>query len=104
MTLAELKMLLETTRLSVAFDHFPTAQELPYMVYIVTDNNIFPADNGVYDISPQIQVELYTELKDEGTEAIVETALNSVPFVYAKEEGYLTDERMYMVTYRFTLR
>ena len=32
MTLDELKILLETTQLPVAFDHFKTEQTLPYLI------------------------------------------------------------------------
>lgn len=104
MTLSEFSTLLATTGLPVAFDHFPTPQSLPYIVYVVIENNQFEADNTVYHSSPQIQVELYTQYKSEGTEQILETVLKSVPFTFTKDEGYLTDERMYMVTYQFTLR
>lgn len=103
MTLAELKSLLETSHLPVAFDHFVAEQTLPYLVYIVADNNNFPADDKAFYTAPQIQLELYTNLKNETTEGTVETILNSVPFFYTKAEGYLPDEQMYMVTYQFTL-
>lgn len=103
MTLAELNTLLATSNLPVAFDHFKTPQMLPYLVYIVISNDNFPADNGVYYTHPEIQLELYSELKDIETETTVENILNSVPFFYTKDEGYLTDERMYMVTYQFSL-
>ncbi len=103
MTLAELKDLLATSNLPVAFDHFKTPQMLPYLVYIVTANDNFPADNGVYHSHPEIQLELYTELKEADTETAVESILNAVPFFYTKDEGYLTDDRMYMVTYQFSL-
>lgn len=105
MTLAELKTLLSTNtaEIPVAFDHFKTAQSLPYMIYIVTGNDNFAADNGAYYKDSVIQLELYTELKSETTEAVVEAVLDSVPFFYSKDEGYLDDEQMYMVTYRFVL-
>lgn len=103
MTLAELKTLLATSKLPVAFDHFKTAQNLPYLVYIVADNDSFSADNGTFYIHPLIQLELYTENKNESTEATIESILDSVPFFYEKAEGYLTDEQMYMVTYNFVL-
>lgn len=103
MTLAELNTLLAASNLPVAFDHFNTPQMLPYLVYIVTTNDNFPADNQVYHSHPEIQLELYTELKDAEIENMVEGILNTVPFFYTKDEGYLTDERMYMVTYQFNL-
>lgn len=103
MTLEELNTLLKTTKLPVAFDHFKTEQELPYLVYIVTGNNNFPADNRMYHTDAVIQLELYTLFKSEDTESTVESVLDGVPFFYTKTEGYLPDEQMYMVTYQFTL-
>ena len=103
MTLEELKDLLDTTDLPVAFDHFRTEQALPYLVYIVTGDTVFAADNSAYYTAPVIQLELYTAYKSETTEGAVETVLQSVPFFYTKAEGYLPDEQMYMVTYTFTL-
>ena len=71
MTLKELKELLETSQMPVAFNHFKTAQKLPYIVYIIADNNQLAADNVVYHSDPFIQVELYTERKDMDSEATV---------------------------------
>lgn len=102
MTLKELKELLETSQMPVAFNHFKTAQKLPYIVYIIADNNQFAADNVVYHSDPEIQVELYTERKDMASETTVESLISPL-FFYTKEEGYLPDEQMYLVTYRFTL-
>lgn len=102
MTLKELKELLETSQMPVAFNHFKTAQKLPYIVYIIADNNQLAADNVVYHSDPFIQVELYTERKDMDSEATVESLIGPLYF-YMKEEGYLPDEQMYLVTYRFTL-
>lgn len=103
MTLEEFINLFNGTHLPIAFDHFKVSQKLPYLVYIVTTNTTFPADNKVYHLHPTIQLELYMELKTEETEQEVEAILDSVPFVYTKDEGYLTDEQMYMVTYQFDL-
>ena len=102
MTLKELKTLLETSQMPVAFNHFKTAQKLPYIVYIIADNNQLAADNVVYHSDPFIQVELYTERKDMDSETTVESLIGPL-FFYTKEEGYLPDEQMYLVTYRFTL-
>lgn len=103
MTLAELKTLLSTNtaQIPVAFDHFATAQSLPYMIYIVTANDNFAADDSVYYTHPHIQLELYTESKNQTLETVVEATISD--FFYQKDEGYLTDEKMYMVTYQFVL-
>ena len=101
MTLEELHTLLSATEIPVAMDHFLTSQPLPYMVYIIPNDDTFPADNSTYHISPIIQVELYSIKKDQELETTVETALAG--FYFTKQEGYLDDEQMYMVTYQFAL-
>lgn len=102
MTLEEFVALFDDQSIPIAFDHFKTAQNLPYLVYIIADNDNLSADNVVYHTTPQIQLELYSETKDTDNEEAVEDIIGS--FFYEKNEGYLTDEQMYMVTYRFILR
>lgn len=94
---------LSSLGLPVAFDHFEVAQELPYIVYIVTDSNDFAADNIAYFASDNVQIELYTVKKDKQRELAVEALLTSYGVYFAKSEGYLSDEQMYMVTYQVTI-
>lgn len=101
MTLEEFKTLLERTTLPCAFDHFKTPQSLPYLIYLVTENSEFSADNVNYHTDPVIQVELYTEIKNQTLEETVENVLGG--FFFTKDEGYLSDEQMYLVTYQLTL-
>lgn len=102
MTLEEFVNLFDGTQVPIAFDHFKTAQKLPYMVYTIISNNNMPADDKVYYTTPQIQLELYSVSKNPTLETTVENVLDG--FFYEKDEGYLFDEQMYMVTYQFTLR
>lgn len=102
MTLEEFVNLFDGTQVPIAFDHFKTAQKLPYMVYTIISNNNMPADDKVYYTTPQIQLELYSASKNPTLETTVENVLDG--FFYEKDEGYLFDEQMYMVTYQFTLR
>ena len=102
MTLSEFVGLFEECGMPIAFDHFKTPQALPYMIYIVTDNEEMAADNKTFHYDPVLQLELYTEQKDMDKEATVEGIISD--FFYTKEEGYLDDEQMYMVAYRFVLQ
>lgn len=102
MTLAEFVDLFEHCGIPIAFDHFATEQSLPYMVYIISANDQFAADNITYHSDPEIQLELYTEQKDSTSEATVEGLISG--FYFTKEEGYLDSEQMYMVAYRFVLQ
>ncbi len=102
MTLEDFVAMFENVGMPIAFDHFKTAQKLPYLVYIVSANDQFAADNKTFHSVPVLQLELYTEQKDMEKETAVETIIDD--FFYTKEEEYLDDEQMYMVAYRFVLQ
>lgn len=99
MTLEELKTLLESTGLPVAYRAFPVgkAPDLPFICYLVEYSNNFDADNRVYCPINHITIELYTEFKSPESEALVETALQDI--CWEKTEDYLDDERCYEISY-----
>lgn len=99
MTLEELKALLESTGLPVAYRAFPVgkAPPLPFICYLVGYSNNFNADDRVYQPIDHISIELYTEYKDLTSEALVETALDGI--CWEKSEEYLDDERCYEIIY-----
>ena len=99
MTLEELKTLLESTGLPVAYRAFPVGQapDLPFICYLVEYSNNFDADNRVYHPINHISIELYTEFKNPDAEALVETALKDI--CWEKTEEYLDDERCYEILY-----
>lgn len=99
MTLEELKTLLESTGLPVAYRAFPVGQapDLPFICYLVEYSNNFDADNRVYYPINHITIELYTEFKSPESEALVETALQDV--CWEKTEEYLDDERCFEIVY-----
>lgn len=99
MTLEELKTLLESTGLPVAYRAFPVGQAppLPFICYLVDYSNNFDADNRVYHPIDHISIELYTEYKDPASETLVETALQNI--CWEKTEEYLDDERCYEILY-----
>lgn len=103
MTLAELKTLLETTKLPVTYEAWPIghAPALPVICYRVTGSNNFDADNKVYFPTQILDIELYTETKSPTTEETVEAALNSL--CWEKSEEYISDERMYQITYTINI-
>lgn len=99
MSLEEIKALLETTGLPVAYRAFPVgkAPPLPFICYLFSYTNNFDADDQVYQVINRITIELYTEEKDPETEALVETALAGL--CWEKSEEYLDDERCYEIIY-----
>lgn len=99
MSLEEIKALLATTGLPVAYRAFPAgnAPPLPFICYLLSYTNNFDADNRVYQVINRVTIELYTEAKDPATEALVETALDGI--CWEKSEEYLDDERCYEIIY-----
>lgn len=99
MSLEEIKNLLETTGLPVAYRAFPVgaAPPLPFVCYLFSNTNNFNADNAVYQVINRIIVELYTRSKDLEAETAVEAALKDL--CWEKSEEYLDDEQCYEIIY-----
>lgn len=99
MTLQEIKDLLESTGLPVAYSHFPVgnAPPLPFICYLEAGSNNFAADGAVYSSSKDLNIELYTKLKSPELEDKVETALSSI--FWEKSETYLDTEKCFQVLY-----
>ncbi len=107
MTLADIYSML--TNISgfkdkVAYRAFPKgeAPELPFICYLDTQTYNFVADNQVYSVIQEIDIELYSELKDTASEALIEAALAANSIVWEKYDEYLEDEKVYEVIYTFT--
>lgn len=99
MTLSELGAQLKTTGLPVVYHAWPENKvpPLPYICYLEAGSTNFAADGAVYCRITQVQVELYTKLKDPDTEKKVESALHS--FFWEKTETYLSTERCFQILY-----
>lgn len=89
MSLEEIKKLLETAGLPVAYRAFPVgnAPPLPFVCYLFSSTNNFNADDAVYQVINRISIELYTESKDLEAENAVEAALKGL--CWEKSEEYL---------------
>lgn len=89
----------------VSYYAFPEqeAPDLPFITYLETGSNNFAADNRVYYKGSQIDIELYTEHKDEATEGDVESALDAAELVWVKSDDYLEDENCWMIVYTITI-
>ena len=89
----------------VAYRAFPVgeAPELPFICYLETQTNNFMADNKVYQKIQEVDIELYTRLKDIASEALIEACLDSNSIVWEKYEEYITDEKMYQITYTINI-
>ena len=97
MTLKEVKERLESTGLPVAYNAFQTAQALPFIVFLNPGENSFGADGKVYYSAHEIRIELYTELRDTSSEALIEDAFADVFF--EKSTIYIDTEKCYETIY-----
>lgn len=101
MTLEDVKTLLESTGLPVAYRSFPEggAPALPFLCYYSPYTNNFAADGVAYAIINHVNVELYTQVKDPTTEGKVEAALTGAGIYWEKSETYLEDEKCFQILY-----
>ena len=101
MTYAEVSTMINSIGLPFAYYQFPegTDQACPFICFFFEGSNDLAADNTNYQRIRPLSIELYTDNKDFELEQTVETALNNAGLVYAREESYLNNERMYMVTF-----
>ena len=99
MSLEEIKKLLETTGLPVAYRAFPVgnAPPLPFVCYLFSSTNNFNADDVRFTRLSTASPLLYTESKDPEAENAVETALKDL--CWEKSEEYLDDEQCYEIIY-----
>ena len=92
---------LPVTHIEWEVGHVP---ELPYIIYREDSKSSFHADNKPYYLTKTITVELYSDYKDEKTEALLES------FFYAQnitlsnvEENFWAEEHLYEVSYEFEI-
>ena len=99
MTLEEIYETLQQLNLPIAYSHFKSPLEPPYLVYLVEDTQNFGADNRVYHHIENLVIELYTTKKDIVLEKNLETLLNEKELFYEKVEAYIESEKLYEVRY-----
>lgn len=97
-----LKAILDCTGFPVAYDHFISAPEIPFIVFSRATSPNFHADNRVYQRINRWEIYLCTELKDRAAEKVLENVLDmfEIPYV-CTEEYYIKDERLYQSVYEF---
>lgn len=101
MTMEDVKTLLESTGLPVAYRAFPEdgAPALPFVCYHTPYSANLAADGVAYATINHINVELYTQVKDSATEEKVEAALTQAGIYWEKSETYLEDEKCFQILY-----
>lgn len=101
MTEKEVYQMVKSVGLPAAYHHFEEGKspDPPFLVYLYPGTNNFSADGTVYQGVNQLDIELYTDIKDLEAEKRVEAVLKEHGFFYEKTETYLESEKMYEVLY-----
>lgn len=96
----DLKTLLDTLNISVAYNHFNTATNPPFIAYRRESTSNFGADGKVYQKINNYYVELYTKIKNPTLEESLESLFDSNGIYWEVEsETYIETEQMYEVVY-----
>jgi hypothetical protein len=108
MNLTELKSLLDQSGYPVTYSHFtPTKNNPvpapPYICYLVNNDPNFIADNKVFHKISDINIELYTVMKDLVTEAKLEKILDDNEIPYVSYEVFIDSEKIFQKTYEVRL-
>lgn len=82
----------------VAYDHFSTAQALPFAVYLFTEETD-GADSYKGVVWTDFKIELYSETRNIQLERKILSVFSDVKVT--TDCDYIKDERMYMTTFSF---
>ena len=99
MTIKQIETLLKTTGFPVAYHHFNKAPVTPYIVFIIPYTTSIKGDDKVLVKAKHLQVELYTDKKNEAAEETLENVLDSAELPYDKSEAYIESEKLYQIIY-----
>ena len=97
----ELVSMLMEAGLPLSYDHFAEGEspDPPFLVFLFPRTNHFIADDSVYQKITEVNVELYTDLKQPDVEEQVEAVLERHGVVYEKSEMWIPEEQLYEVLY-----
>lgn len=86
--------------LPVAYGHFTTDEELPFICLMGAGQDPFKADDTYYSRKDRTQIELYFKRKDPDLEASLESLLLDNQYLYTKsEDNYIESEDVYLIYY-----
>lgn len=105
MELSELREILESTGLPVAYYAFLANEtpEMPFLTYRENGSNNFAADGVVFFSVKRIQVDLFTKTKNIETERKLEAALTAAGVYWEKDDDHDDDERCHIITYEMEI-
>lgn len=88
-------------RLPFAYDHFMEGEspEPPFLVFLYPKADNFSADGIAYYKINQLDIELYTDMKQPELEETIEAVLLKYGIFYGKSEVWIESEKLYEVLY-----
>lgn len=97
----EVLKMVEEMRLPFAYDHFTEGEspEPPFLVFLYPKADNFAADGIAYYKINQLDIELYTDLKQPELEETIEAVLLKYGIFYGKSEVWIESEKLYEVLY-----
>ncbi|MCI8913896.1 MAG: hypothetical protein HFF38_07180 [Lawsonibacter sp.] len=101
MELHEIVSMLAELGIPLAYHHFAEGESPapPFLLYLSPGSDNFSADGRVYWKTAQLDVELYTDLKDPELEERLEAVLDAAGLFYNKTESYIDSEKLYEILY-----
>lgn len=101
MTYTEINSMMESFNIPCAYYEFTesTEQAPAFLCYYFMQSDDLFADNENYARIRTLMIELYTVEKNFDLEESIEDELNRNGLTYIRDETYLGDERMFMITY-----
>lgn len=87
--------------LPFAYDHFAEGEspDPPFLVFLYPKALNFSADGIAYFKINQLDIELYTDLKQPELEETIEAVLLKYGIFYGKSEVWIESEKLYEVLY-----
>ena len=99
MNLTEIANMVGSFNLPWRYSHFSETPAPPYVVYYFPAENDVHADDSNYVNKRQLFIELFTTIKDPGTEATIESVLKQNGLSWYKQTDFLNDEKLFQTTY-----
>ena len=102
MTHENVMTMMKEFQLPFAYDHFVEGEspDPPFLVFLYPGRNHFSADGHVYFKANELNIELYTDLKNVELEEQVEAVLDGHGMFYEKSEVWIESENLYEVLYQ----
>ncbi|MCD8299997.1 MAG: hypothetical protein LUC41_02280 [Clostridiales bacterium] len=101
MTHEEVVAMVAGAGLPYAYDHFAEGEspDPPFICFLYPGSENFGADDIAYFSSRDLDIELYTDIKDPALEAKIEEILTTHELYFTKSEVWIDSEKLYEVLY-----